>query len=81
MSLEKMDALFGITDDLLAIMEESQRGRAASQMASSSAAATAVDAPAESLFTVVGTASGEQPFEHKSEAGCRSRNASPVYHV
>lgn len=33
MSLEKMDGLFGITDDLLRMMDESQRERAASRNA------------------------------------------------
>lgn len=31
MSLEKMDELFGITDDMLRIMDENQRERAASR--------------------------------------------------
>jgi hypothetical protein len=35
MSLEKMDELFGITDDFLRIMDENQRERAASRTGAS----------------------------------------------
>lgn len=72
MSLEKMDELFGITDDLLKIMDERQRGRAESRTAAGPA----------SLFTAATTVvvPGEM-FEKRNTEACRSRNTSPVYHV
>lgn len=58
MSLEKMDALFGITDDLLRVMDENQRERTASRNATgeldtwvpgSSYTATIVTGPSSDL--------------------------------
>lgn len=71
MSLEKMDALFGITDDLLRIMDENQRERAASRtavggfdtlMPSSLYTATTVAGPVDKRHTGSSTSKDEPTY-------------------
>lgn len=68
MSLEKMDELFGITDDFLRVMDENHRERAASRMA-----AGETQVAGRGSLTKMATASGERQNESSREL--------PVYRV
>lgn len=75
MSLEKMDELFGITDDLLRIMDENQRERAASRTV-----AELDDVGLVSLYTnaTTVTASGDVSGKRNTRSSI-SREQPPAY--
>lgn len=76
MSLEKMDALFGITDDLLRIMDENQRERAASRTA-----AEELDTLVPgSIYTATTVAGPADEFDKLHTGSSRSKD-EPVYRV
>lgn len=76
MSLEKMDGLFGITDDLLRMMDESQRERTASRNAAGDFDALA---PGSSyMSTTVARPSGELDKRH---TGSSKSKDEPVYRL
>ncbi|ROW09201.1 hypothetical protein VPNG_05762 [Cytospora leucostoma] len=68
MSLEKMDELFGITDDFLRVMDENHRERAASRTAAGEAQVAGLGSLAK-----MATASGERNNESSKEL--------PIYRV
>lgn len=73
MSLEKMDELFGITDDLLRMMDENQRERAASRTA-------AREAVHGSIYTVttVAVLSSDLDKRHTGSSGSKDE---PIYRL
>lgn len=76
MSLEKMDALFGITDDLLRIMDENQRERAASRT-TAKGLDTLVPGSVYTATTVAETA-GEYEKRHTGSSGSKDE---PIYRL
>lgn len=76
MSLEKMDALFGITDDLLRIMDENQRERVASRTAAEGLD-TLVPGSVYTATTVAETA-GEYDKRHTGSLGSKDE---PIYRL
>lgn len=76
MSLEKMDELFGITDDLMRIIDDNRRERAVSSTAEGTVVGLA------SLSNAAAPASGRAGVLDKRNAGsASSRDQSPVYRV
>lgn len=77
MSLEKMDALFGITDDLLRIMDENQRQRAAASRTAAEGLDTLVPGSVYTATTVAETA-GEYDKRHTGSSGSKEE---PIYRL
>lgn len=76
MSLEKMDQLFGITDDLLRIVDDDRRERIASRTAEGDIMGLG------SLSNATAPAIGRVNFSEKRNMGSSSsRDQSPVYRV
>lgn len=76
MSLEKMDGLFGITDDLLRMMDESQRERTASRSATEELA-TLVPG---SSYTATIMARASVDLDKRHTGSSRSKD-EPVYRL
>lgn len=76
MSLEKMDALFGITDDLLRIMDENHRERSASRTAAQGSD-TLVPGSVYTATTVA-EAAGEYDKRHTGSSGSKDE---PIYRL
>lgn len=78
MSLEKMDELFGITDDLLRIMDENQRERAASRTVPEIALD---DVGLAGLYTNATTLIAPVKASEKRDAGSSRTKETPPYRI
>lgn len=76
MSLEKMDELFGITDDLLRVVDNGRRQRTATSTASGDVMGLG------NLSNVIAPAGGQADIsEKRNMVSSHSRDRSPVYRM